>query len=170
VKIMGALGVVFVGLVLATVLGGAALPATRQGAVTRSLDAEPGLVRRTMLDAASQPTWRATVAAVEHPTAEGWTELTHDGERVSFRVLQNTGEALHLTFESSRGYVGRFTATFVRTASGGTTLTVQEEATTPSPFGRIASRLFFDPEAFAAAYLDELAREVEKRRARRGGE
>jgi len=31
--------------------------------------------------------------------------------------------------------------------------------------GRILSRLFFDPAAFAAAYLDDLAREVARRQA-----
>ena len=50
----------------------------------------------------------------------------------------------------------------------GATLTVREEATTSSPIGHIGWRLFFDPEAFAAAWLDELAREVARRRAQRG--
>lgn len=44
-----------------------------------------------------------------------------------------------------------------------TALHVSEVATTPSPIGRILSRLVFDPEAFAATYLDELAAEVARR-------
>ena len=167
-KVIIALGVLFVVLALATFLVGAALPATRRGAVTRTLEAEPELVRSTMLDAASQPRWRASVASVEQPTNAGWTEVTRNGERLVFRVAQNTDTALNLTFESSHGYVGRFATDIVPTASGATTLTVREEATTSSPIGRIGSRLFFDPEAFAAAWLDELAREVARRRAQRG--
>jgi hypothetical protein len=46
---------------------------------------------------------------------------------------------------------------------GGTELEVLERTTTPSPIGRILSRIFFDPAAFAAAYLDDVAREVARR-------
>jgi hypothetical protein len=167
VKVIIALGLLFAVVALATFLVGASLPATRRGAVTRTLEAEPELIRSTMLDAANQHRWRAAVASVEQPTNAGWTEVTRNGEHVVFRVVQNTDAALNLTFESSRGYVGRFAADMVPTASGAT-LTVREEATTSSPIGHIGSRLFFDPEAFAAAWLDELAREVARRRAQRG--
>jgi hypothetical protein len=51
----------------------------------------------------------------------------------------------------------------VPTPSGGTHIFVTEQATTPAPIGRIMSRLFFDPKAFAHAYLDALVRETTHR-------
>jgi hypothetical protein len=42
-------------------------------------------------------------------------------------------------------------------------ITATEEVTVKSPLGRILSRLFFNPEEFAAIYLKELCSEAERR-------
>lgn len=42
-------------------------------------------------------------------------------------------------------------------------LEVRAEMTTSSPVGRVLSRLFLDPEAFAKTGLDDLAAEVARR-------
>jgi hypothetical protein len=148
---------------VATFVAGYTLPATREGAAARSFAAPPELVRGTILDIDSQPAWRARVVAIERGSDDGWTEITADGERIAFRLHDNTDTKITLEFSSSRGYTGRWEAETAASASGGTTLSVREQATTPSPMGRILSRLFFDPQAFAALYLDELSAEVERR-------
>jgi hypothetical protein len=51
----------------------------------------------------------------------------------------------------------------VPTPSGGTHIFVTEQATTLSPIGRMFAHLFFNPEAFANAYLDALAKETQRR-------
>lgn len=142
------------------------LPATRQGVSERSFEAPPHVVRAIILDVESQPRWRSGIAAVEPgPTGSGrWTEIKDDGERIAFRVAENRDDAIALGFESTRGYVGSWRARIAASPSGGTELAVTEEAVTPSPLGRILSRLFFDPEAFASRYLDELGAEIARRR------
>ena len=150
---------------LGIVLVGFALPATREGAASRVIAANPELVRRTILDAESQPAWRPRVAAVVRRSADAWTETTVDGETIAFRRLASADEDIRLAFESTRGYSGEWRGRISAASGGGARLDVVERATTPAPVGRILSRLFFDPAAFAAAYLDDLAREVARRQA-----
>lgn len=153
--------------VLLTLVGlaltGCMLPATRERSDTRIFDAPPELARRTILDIDSQPSWRARVVAIDRRSDECRTEVIADGERVAFRLLDDVDTKITLEFSSSRGYTGRWDADIAGNPSGGTTLHVTEQATTPSPIGRILSWLFFDPEAFAATNLDELAVEVARR-------
>lgn len=165
-KLAAIIALFFLLALVALVLTGFVLPATREGAATRTFDAPPELVRGTILDIDSQPAWRANVLAIERDSNDGWTEIAADGERVAFRLLEDTDERIVLEFDSSRGYTGRWDANIAVLPTGGTTLNVREQATTPSPIGRILSRMFFDPGAFAATYLDELAGEI----VRRGGE
>ena len=146
----------------AVVLTGLLLPQTRAATLTRDLTAPPDVVRAVILDAASQPAWRAGVEAVEPGGPGTWTEIRADGERIDFALATDTPDGIGLTFASDRGYTGVWTARIAAEGTG-TRLTVTEEATTPSPIGRILARLFFDPEAFAAAYLDDLGAETERR-------
>lgn len=149
---------------VALVLSGYLLPETREGTAKRTLDASPAQVRGTILDIDSQPAWRAQVVAVERDGNGRWTENTAGGERIAFRLLSQADTGIvSLEFTSNRGYSGRWDATIQSAPSGGTTLNVREQVTTSSPLGRILSRLFFDPEAFAAQYLDELAIELARR-------
>lgn len=144
------------------------LPATRQGVSVRSFDAARDVVRSIILDVESQPRWRSGIVAVEPGTTGAgsvrWTEVKPDGERIAFRRIEDRDDSIALGFESTRGYTGSWRARIAASSSGGTELTVTEEATTPSPLGRILSRLFFDPEAFASRYLDELGAEIARRR------
>lgn len=159
-------GIIAASLLLAFVallLTGYLLPVTREGTATRTFDAPSDLVRRTILDIDSQPAWRARVVAIDRSSGDGWTEVTADGERVAFRLVDDVDTKITLEFASNRGYTGRWDADIAANPSGGTRLNVREQATTPSPVGRILSRLFFDPEAFAATYLDDLAAEVARR-------
>ncbi|MBU6156184.1 MAG: hypothetical protein KJS87_04565, partial [Alphaproteobacteria bacterium] len=135
----------------------------REGAASRVIAANPERIRQTILDVESQPAWRPRVAAVVRASADEWTETTVDGEAITFRRLQSDEGSVRLEFESSRGYRGEWLGRFSSAPGGGTVLEVVERATMPSPTGRILSRIFFDPAAFAAAYLDEVAREVARR-------
>lgn len=162
-KLAAVIAALFLLAFVALLLTGYMLPATREGTATRTFDAPSDLVRRTILDIDSQPAWRARVMAIDRSSGDGWTEVTADGERVAFRLVDDVDTKITLEFASNRGYTGRWDADIATDPSGGTRLNVREQATTPSPIGRILSRLFFDPEAFAATYLDELAAEVARR-------
>lgn len=156
------------GLAVLTLAIGAALPATRAGTVTRDLQAPMEIVHSTIRDIARQPDWRANIAAIATGPDGTWTEITQSGERITFRLTEVQPTRIALFFESTRGYTGHWQADLATTDAGGTRLTVTEQATTPSPLGRVLSRLFFDPEAFAAAYLDELGAETARRSLDRG--
>lgn len=151
----------FVAASLAVVMIGFLLPSTRQGRSERLLPASPALIAETLLDVRSQPAWRRGIASVD-VTPDGWTERTVRGETITFRVGQHRPDLIALTFESRRGYHGSWTGELIP-QGGGTLLRVTETAVTPSPTGRILSRLFFDPEAYARAYLDALEVEVARR-------
>lgn len=142
--------------------GGYLLPATRQGAAERLIDAPPDLVRQTLLDVESQPAWRADVAEVRR-SDDGWTETTRAGEVIAFRLVQDDSNGIALRFESTRGYSGTWQARLEPAPDGSTRISVQEQVTTPAPFGRLLSRLFFNPQDFATRYLEELSAEVARR-------
>lgn len=146
---------------LAVLAAGFALPATRQGSSERLLPAAPERVAATLLDIETQPRWRPGIAAVAR-TDKGWVETTDRGEVIAFRLVPGAPDRIELRFESSRGYHGHWVGELAE--RGGTTyLRITETATTPSPLGRILSRLFFDPEAYATSYLDALEAEVKRR-------
>ena len=146
---------------LAVVVTGFLLPSTRQGTSERVLPATPGRVAETLLDVESQPGWREGIAAVD-VTQDGWIERTDRGETISFSVTERSDRLIKMTFQSSRGYHGSWTGELIGQDEG-TLLRVTEMAVTPSPIGRILSRLFFDPEMYARQYLDALAAEVSRR-------
>jgi hypothetical protein len=146
---------------LAVVVTGFLLPATRQGTSERTLPATPARIAATLLDVESQPGWRDGIAAVE-VTQDGWIERTDRGETISFSITQRSDRLIKVTFQSSRGYHGSWTGELIGQDEG-TLLRVTETAVTPSPIGRILSRLFFDPEMYARQYLDALAAEVSRR-------
>lgn len=154
------------GLAALVVLIGLLLPATRTGKVDRVVDATPAQLAAVILDKASQPTWRPSLAKVEVKSQTTWTEITQSGEVIAFELTAQTAETIQMRFNSSYDYQGQWEGRFVSTPTGGTHIFVTEQATTPSPIGRIFSRLFFNPEAFADAYLDALAEETQRRHTR----
>lgn len=151
------------GLAALIVVVGLLLPATRTGQVDRVVEATPAQLKAVILDKASQPSWRPDLAKVEVQSATTWTETTQRGEVITFELTAQTEQILQMRFKSSYGYHGQWEGRLVPTPSGGTHIFVTEQATTPSPIGRIMSRLFFDPKAFAQAYLDALVQETTRR-------
>ncbi len=154
------------GLVALVVLVGFLLPATRTGKVDRVVEATPAQMTAVILGRASQPTWRLDLAKVEMHSTTSWTETTQRGEVIAFELTRQDPNLLQMRFESSYGYQGQWEGRLVPTPTGGTHIFVTEQATTPSPIGRIFARLFFKPEAFANAYLDALAKETQRRNTR----
>lgn len=140
-------------------LTGWLLPATREGRAEVVIAAKPAQIVEVIADVEAQVAWREGISSVER-TAEGWTEVTARGERISF-VTEEMGQArICLRFASDAGYSGTWEA--VLTAQGDSTrIAVVERAEIPSPLGRILARLFFDPEAFATTYLAALKARVE---------
>jgi uncharacterized protein YndB with AHSA1/START domain len=140
---------------------GALLPAVREGRAESTIDAPPERVLAVIAAAEEQPRWRSGVAAVER-TAEGWVEVTERGERLAFVPKDMTGTRVRLRFTSDAGYSGTWEADLTP-HEGGTRIVAVERAEVPSPLRRLAARLLFDPEAFAATYLRELKTESEKK-------
>ncbi|MCX7299673.1 MAG: hypothetical protein NTX73_04715 [Rhodobacterales bacterium] len=145
------------------VLVGFVLPSERQGRAERLVRAEPEVVQGVILDVTRQPEWRAGVTKVEL-NETGWVEITARGETVTFVVEVNGPGLIRLRFASSQDYHGTWEGILTPVEQEGQILTwvqVTESAVTPSPVGRILSRLFFDPEAFSRSYLDALQGRVE---------
>lgn len=149
---------------------GLLLPQTRTGLHEAVLPAPPERVRGTILDVGAQAAWRRDVEGVE-VAADGrtWTERTRDGERLRFELLEASGVRVALRFDSSRGYRGEWIGELAPMPDGGTLLRVREAATVANPLSRLAARLFFDPEAFARRWVEELAAELARRGAYAGG-
>lgn len=146
---------------LAILAAGLLLAPTRQGTAERLLPGPPALVTEILADVGAQPDWRSGIALVE-VGPDGWVERTEGGEAISFRPVVQSADQIELQFESTRGYHGTWAGEITAQADG-TLLRVTETATTPSPIGRILSRLFFDPKAYATDYLDALQAEVRRR-------
>ena len=145
------------------ILAGFLLPATRTGQVDRVVNVPPTQLTSVILDRASQSKWRPDLAKVEIESATRWTETTTRGEVIRFELTRQDARLIQMRFEGGYGYQGQWEGRLVPTASGGTHIFVTEQVTTPSPFGRILARLFFNPEAFAYNYLDALALEAKRR-------
>ncbi|MFN4274081.1 MAG: hypothetical protein ACK4F5_14825 [Aliihoeflea sp.] len=141
---------------------GLALPDTRTGTSSRVIDVPAYILRAVILDVEGQPRWRSGIVAVER-TSSGWIETTARGERIHFQLSEQREDHIGMMFSSSYGYHGRWNGRLTELDDGSSLLEVTEQATTPSPIGRIFSRLFFDPEAYATAYLVELWAEAEAR-------
>lgn len=152
-----------VGLVCLVLVAGLVMPATRIGKVDRVVAATPAQLASVILDKHSQPAWRTDLAKVEMKTANTWTETTQRGEVITFELTRREANLIHMRFESSYGYHGQWEGRLVPTPNGGTHIFMTEQATTPSPIGRILARLFFNPQAFANAYLDALVQETKRR-------
>ncbi|HZF98882.1 MAG TPA: SRPBCC family protein [Pseudoxanthomonas sp.] len=148
--------------IVAVAGGGLMLPEVRQNASGRLIAAPSHAVRDLLLDVSSQAEWRRNIASVT-VSDQGWAEHTRDGEAITFRILEQTARTIRFEFASSRGYTGTWTGHIVPIGAGETRLEISERVSTPSPVGRILSRLFFDPDAFADRYLDELESEAIRR-------
>ncbi len=146
------------GALAAVIAIGFALPATRSGTAEARIDLPPDRLSALILDAEGQTRWRKDVTSVTR-SGDRWTERTTGGETVRFHLVSVAPDRIVIGFESDRGYRGTWTGV-LRPDGGGTILTATESATTPSPLGRILSRLFFDPRLHAETYLAALAAEA----------
>lgn len=136
------------------------LPETREGRAEAIIEAPPDLVLTVIADVEAQPEWRdlGTVTRTE----TGWFEVTARGERIDFVADEISMDRIRLRFTSDAGYSGTWQAS-LEAVPGGTRIAVLEQATVPSPLGRIVARLMFDPTAFATDYLAALKARVEGR-------
>jgi hypothetical protein len=133
---------------------GLALPATRVGKVEGRINVPPATVLEIIRAVEAQPDWRADVAAVTR-TADGWIETTTRGQEIAFTPEIMTEEIIRLRFSSAAGFSGIWEAKLLADGAQ-TNISIAESVTTQSPIGRILSRLFFNPQAFATTYLAEL--------------
>ncbi len=151
--------VVIIALIGVIWLVGMLLPATRVGRIEGRIAAPPAAILATIRAVEDQPQWRADVAGVAR-MGEGWSETTKRGQVISFTPDEMTEQRIRLRFASQAGFSGVWQAD-LRAEGGGTIISIEERVTTPSAFGRIMSRLFFNPEHFATTYLAELTARVE---------
>ncbi len=144
-------------------VAGMLLPATRVGIAKTTINAPSVLVLETILDVQRQPGWRSRVKSVERQSHHEWAETTTDGEQIRFQLMESDHDTLALTFKSTRGYFGRWTAQIESLPTKSTRIAVREEVTTVSPITRIVSHVLFKPDAFAEQYLRDLEGEVLRR-------
>jgi hypothetical protein len=138
---------------------GMMLPTARVARIEGRVAAPPAAILATIRAVEDQPQWRADVARVAR-TPEGWTETTKRGQVIAFTPEEMTEQRIRLRFASQAGFSGVWQAD-LRAEGGGTIISIEERVTTPSAFGRIMSRLFFNPQHFATTYLAELTARVE---------
>lgn len=146
-----AAGVLLVGAVFAV---GWMLPQGREGRAELVIDAAPARVLEVILAVEAQPEWRAGISRVIRGP-DGWVEITTGGERITFVAGQADDTQVRLRFASDAGYTGTWEAMLTPEGKG-TRIAVVERSEVPSPLGRILARIFFDPDAFAADYLEAL--------------
>jgi len=160
VKFLLLMSLAIIGLAALVFVAGLYLPPTREGRAEIEIAAPPQRVAAVITDVARQPRWRDGIASVE-VAGDGWVERTARGEVIRFAWTRREALALALTFRSDAGYHGTWQADLQPQATG-TRVTVVERAKIDNPLGRIIARLMFDPQAFAARYLQTLKIEAER--------
>jgi hypothetical protein len=136
------------------------LPATRTGTAIIEIAASPSTIMAVLEDVEAQPNWREGIASVARHN-NGWTETTARGEKIDFVWTEQSPLKLSMQFVSDAGYTGEWTAVLEPTASG-TELVVTESATTNKLLTRLLAHLFFDPQAYARAYIIALKDRAEE--------
>ena len=148
-------------------LYGYSLEPARSGTAANDCSAPARVLLATILDVESQPNWRKKVASVQRTgEASSWVEKTPQHEEITFKLLDANQRFVSMSFVSNQGYYGKWRADLTEHSAKRTMITATEEVTVKSPFGRVVSQLFFNPEGFAASYLTDLCSEAERRAAR----
>ncbi|MDQ0423369.1 uncharacterized protein YndB with AHSA1/START domain [Peteryoungia aggregata LMG 23059] len=161
-KFLLILSLTLIGLAALVFVAGLFLPPTREGRAATEIAVPPERVAAVITDVARQPEWRDGLASIEvEVDGDGWVETTTRGEVIRFAWAERQPLKLALTFRSDAGYHGSWQADLQPQASG-TRVTVVERATIDNPLGRIIARFMFDPQAFAARYLQALKTEAER--------
>lgn len=146
-------------LALALYALGALLPATRTGRASILIAAPPEAILATIRDYQAQVEWREGIAAVR-AQGESWVETTTRGDDITFTPETMTPQSIILHFRGRSGFFGTWQAE-MHAQGLQTQIDVTETVTVPSPLGRLAARLFVDPEKFAQTYLTALKARVE---------
>lgn len=143
---------------------GYTLSPVRSGTSSNECLAPARVLLSTILDVESQPSWRKNVTSVRRTgEASVWIEKMRQGAETTFTLEDANQRFVSMTFVSNQGYYGKWSAEFTELSETRTMITATEEVTVKSPLGRVLSRLFFNPEEFAAIYLKELCSEAERR-------
>lgn len=159
-KLFLMLSLSIIGLAALVLAAGMALSPMREGRAEIAIAVPPERVIAVITDVARQPEWRDGVASIE-VDGDGWVETTTRGEVISFAWSKREPLKLALTFRSDAGYHGMWQAELEPQATG-TLVTVVERAAIDNPLSRLMARMFFDPQAFAARYLQALKIEAER--------
>ena len=145
--------------VLTILLIGGILPSQRTGRAETLIAAPPARILQEIAAVQDQPQWRDTVRSVRL-IPEGWEEVTTRAEVITFQIVQQSATLIRLRFRSDAGYTGEWRAELTEVGPK-TRIAVTETSLTPSPIGRILSRLLFAPDAFATKYLAALKSRIE---------
>jgi uncharacterized protein YndB with AHSA1/START domain len=154
-----------VGLVLALVGGlwlwGWTRPAGHVAEVTRTVPAPPAEVWAVVVDFDHHADWRTAVTQVRRD-GDRVEETDPYGEVLAYRIEVLEPERRLVTrIVDQTAFSGTWTLTLQPEAAG-TRLTIVERGEVHSPLLRALAPLFFDPEATARTWLDDLARRLDR--------
>jgi hypothetical protein len=138
-----------------------ALPDTTHHAAERVLSTDVATLRQVLDAVEDQPRWRRALARVE-VSGNAWTETDARGRVLRFRWTEQSDDRYRLVFEDDRGLQGTWTATWSPTNEG-LRVRVEESITLRHPWSRLMARAFFDPDAFLAAWFDDLEAELSRK-------
>ncbi len=138
---------------------GCFLPASRSATHTLIIATTPESIWTLWTTPSRQPEWRPGLTRVEvhdaTPGAERWTEFPERGPALHFAtVSQVPFQSWTLRFEGPAS--GTWTGSLEPLHAGSTRVHLVETTTTPNPWARVLSRLFFNPQEFLESYADQL--------------
>ena len=159
---MKILAIILVILILSFVslwLWGISIPSTHEVTVKREIKAPIEDVWRVLTNWQAQTDWRAGVDRIDVLSPDTFVEYPKKGPEIQFKVItQEAPRFLELKMSGAFQGVYRAELSF---SNGITTVQAYEKVTQHSVIGKIFSTLFFDLEAFANHYLEQLGNHVE---------
>lgn len=138
-----------------------ALPETTRHAAERVLATDMATLRHVLDAVEDQPRWRRGMARVE-VLGSAWEETAARGGVLRLHWTERSSGRYRLVFEDGHGLKGTWTATWAPTPEG-LSLRVEESITLRHPGSRLMARVFFDPDAFLAAWFDDLEAELSRK-------
>lgn len=137
------------------------LPDTTHHAAERVLATDVATLRQVLDAVEHQPRWRRDIARVD-VSGNAWTETDARGRVLRFRWTERNDDRYRLLFEDDRGLQGTWTAAWTPTSEG-LRVRVEESISLRHPWSRLMARAFFDPDAFLAAWFDDLEAELSRK-------
>lgn len=138
---------------------GLSLPKTHEVTVKREIKAPIKDVWQVLTNWERQTDWRAEVDRIDILNPDTFIEYPKKGPEIQFKVITQEVPRL-LELEMSGAFQGIYRAELFF-SNGVTTIVANEVVTHNSVIGKIFSKLFFDLEAFANGYLEQLGNHVE---------